>query len=322
MTASYRIIDYSLRPAKFAERKMLSEIFLRLKVFGSLESYRYVGFGSIWFSDCILFHKALGIEYIISIEKEQAHQARFEFNNPYKGVRLMMGSAADVLPGLDWTHRSIVWLDYDDPLNPAILDDVRTVATRATSGTVFAVSVQSQGLIDKRPHLDEPENITTAHGFRECFGDARTPQDLEASELRGWALSRTSRRVIRDEIVAGLQSVNAGRSVGQTICFHQISTFEYADGAKMTTVVGVFVDHGQKGHFEAAGFRTLPFFCDGDEAVMIKVPLLTPREMRHLDRSLPCHDFSELQLGPIPKSDGEAYARLYRYLPNFASFEQ
>ena len=129
MTASYRIIDYSLRPAKFAERKMLSEIFSRLKVFASLESYRYIGFGSIWFSDCILFHKALGVEDVISIEKEQAHKARFEFNKPYKGIRLMMGSAADVLPGLDWAHRSIVWLDYDDPLNPGILDDVRTVAT-------------------------------------------------------------------------------------------------------------------------------------------------------------------------------------------------
>ena len=90
----------------------------------------------------------------------------------------------------------------------------------------------------------------------------------------------------------------------------------------MTTVVGIFVDHGQNGHFEAADFRTLPFFQDGDKALRIKVPLLTPREMRHLDRSLPCNNFCELQLGPIPESDGKAYAKLYRYLPNFASFEQ
>ena len=322
MTASYRIIDYSLRPAKFAERKMLGEIFSRLKVFASLESYRYIGFGSIWFSDCILFHKALGVEDVISIEKEQAHKARFEFNKPYKGIRLMMGSAADVLPGLDWAHRSIVWLDYDDPLNPGILDDVRTVATRATSGTVLAVSVQAEGLVDKRPHLEEPLEITSAQGFRDCFGDARTPQDLEPAGLRGWSLSKTSRRIIRDEIDAGLHSVNAGRNPGQVLRFNQISAFEYADGAKMTTIVGVFVDHGQNGHFEAAGFRTLPFFRDGDEALRVKVPMLTPREMRHLDRSLPCHDSGQLDLGPIPEADGKHYAKLYRYLPNFASFEQ
>lgn len=322
MTASYRIIDYSLRPAKFAERRMLCDIYSRLKVFGALESYRYIGFGSIWFADCILFHKSLGIEDIISIEKEQAHKARFEFNNPYRGIQLMMGSAAEVLPGLDWSHRSIVWLDYDDPISPAILDDVRTVATRAISGTALAVSVQTEGLVDKRPHLDESTDITSAQGFRDCFGDARTPNDLDASSLRGWTLSKTSRSLIRNEIEAGLQSVNAGRSVGQALRFQQVGAFEYADGAKMTTIVGVFVDHGQNGHFEGAGFRGLPFYRDGDEAVRIKVPLLTPREMRHLDRSLPCRDMDDLGLGPIPESDGKNYAKLYRYLPNFASFEQ
>jgi len=67
MTASYQLIDYSVRPAKFAERKMLSEMLGRLKVFGSLETYRYIGFGSIWFSDCVLFHRALGIEHMVSI---------------------------------------------------------------------------------------------------------------------------------------------------------------------------------------------------------------------------------------------------------------
>jgi hypothetical protein len=321
MTASYRLIDYSLRPAKFAERRMLSEMFSRLKAFGSLESYRYIGFGSIWFTDCVLFHRALGIEDIISIEKEQAHQARFDFNNPYRGIELRMGTAAEVLPGLDWTHRSIVWLDYDDPLSPSILDDVRTIATRAMSGTALAVSVQTGGLVDKRPILEEPIDISEPEQFREAFGDARTPLALNAAALRGWTLSKTSRSIISDEIEAGLQVSNAGRSAGQALQFRVIGAFEYADGAKMTTLVGVFVDQGQNGLFESAGFRELPFYRNGEDALRIKVPLLTPREMRHLDRSLPCPNGDALDLGPIPESDGKNYAKLYRYLPNFASFE-
>lgn len=321
MTASYRIIDYSLRPAKFAERKMLCEMFSRLKAFGSLESYRYIGFGSIWFTDCALFHRTLGIEDIISIEKEQAHAARFAFNNPYRGIRLCMGTAAEILPGLNWSHRSILWLDYDDPLSPSILDDVRTIATRAMSGTAIAVSVQSEKLDDKRPHLDEQINVTTSGQFRDLFGDARTPPELNDAALRGWTLSKTSRKIIREEIESGLLISNAGRSPGQALTFRQIGAFEYADGAKMTTIVGVFVDLGQSGLFESAGFRSLPFYRDGDDAIRIKVPLLTPREMRHLDRSLPCAEGAALDLGPIPESDGKSYARLYRYLPNFASFE-
>lgn len=318
MTASYRKIDYSLRPAKFAERKMLCEMFSRMKAFDALESYRYIGFGSIWFTDCILFHKALGIGNIISIEKEGNHQERFEFNNPYGCIKLVIGSAADVLPGLDWNHRSIIWLDYDDPLSPAILEDVRTVATRATSGTALAVSVQTESLVDNRPHLDSPVDIKNVQSFRDCFGDNRAPQELKFSDIQGWRLSKTSRHLIHTEIKEGL----AG-NISKGLNFHKIGAFEYADGVKMTTIVGVFVDQGQNGHFEGAGFGSLPFFrSEKDEALRLKMPLLTPREMRHLDKCLPCNDTHDLELGPIPISDGRNYANLYRYLPNFASFEQ
>ena len=144
-TPSYRLIDYTLRPAKFAERKMLCDMLSRLKAFGSLENYWYIGFGSIWFADCVLFHRTLGIEHMISIEKETAHKARFVFNKPYRSIELNMGNSAQILPNLDcWGLRSIIWLDYDDPLSPSILDDVRTVATRAGSGTALIVTVQAQ----------------------------------------------------------------------------------------------------------------------------------------------------------------------------------
>lgn len=321
MTASYQLIDYSVRPAKFAERKMLSEMLGRLKVFGSLETYRYVGFGSIWFSDCVLFHRALGIEHMVSIERELEHEARFEFNNPYRGIELRMGESTDVLPGLDWNQRSIVWLDYDDPLSPAILDDVRTVATRASPGTALIVSVQSHKLFDNQDPDEQPIHIDDRAKFQQFFGEARTPPEMEPVNLRGWTLSSTSRGIIRLEIEEGLRQVNAARGQGQRLQFRQIAAFEYADGAKMTTIAGVFTDEGQNGLFEGAGFRELAFFREGDDALRINVPMLTPREMRHLDRSLPCPDGAEIDRGPIPQRETNHYAKLYRYLPNFASYE-
>ena len=267
MSDSYRLIDYSLRPAKFAERKMLCEMFGRLRVFGSLEHYRYVGFGSIWFADCVLFHRSLGIQELISIERQLAHESRFVFNNPYGAIDLRMGTAADVLPNLDWTHRSIVWLDYDDPLSPSILDDIRTVATRARSGTALVISVQAQGLWDER-NRDEPAvPISTRTQFLSLFGTERTPTVLPNSDLRGWGLSLTSRRVIRQEIENRLREANIARSPGQRMQFRQITAFEYADGAKMTTVGGIFVDSGHEAIFDGAGFRSLLFFRDGDGAL-------------------------------------------------------
>ena len=321
MTASCRLIDYSLRSAKYAERKMLCEMMARLKVFGSLESYRYIGFGSIWFADCILVHRSLGIERMISIERETEHQERFAFNNPYRGIELGMDDSSVVLPALPWELRSIVWLDYDDPLSPAILDDVRTVASRASPGSVLIVSVQTQKLIDKREDEENPVEITNRDEFLNLFGEQRTPREMPNADLRGWTLSRTARRIIRQEIEDNLRRVNGVREAGQRMLFRQVVAFEYADGAKMTTIGGVFVDEGQNEVFESAGFGALSFFQDGEDAVRIEVPMLTPREMRHLDKSLPCGDGEELNRGSIPERDANRYAAFYRYLPNFASYE-
>ena len=321
MTASYRLIDYTLRPAKHAERKMLAEAFANLRVFGSLRTYRYVGFGSIWYADCILFHRALGIEQIISIEREQNHEDRFKFNKPYGGIELRMGEAAAVLPNLDWSHRTIVWLDYDDPLSPAILDDVRTVSTRACPGTALVVSVNAEKILDNRNSQCDPVHVTEHGQFQYFFGNARTPTKFRKAELLGWGLSRFSRRIIRDEIEYGLQLNNKARAPGQHIKFRQFVAFEYADGAKMTTIGGVFIDAGQDALFDSAGLADLLFFRNGDDALRINVPLLTPREIHQLDQSLPLQPGEENDIGPIPISDGKHYANLYRYLPKFAAYE-
>ena len=320
MTASYRVIDYSLRPAKFAERKMLAEALARLRVFGSLRTYRYVGFGSIWYADCVLFHRALGIEEIVSIERERDHEDRFVLNKPFRGIELRMDDSAVVLPSLDWAHRTIVWLDYDDPLSPAILDDVRTVASRACPGTALIVSVQAERIWDKRIK-GAPVHVEGREQFRSFFGDARTPTELAGVDLRGWGLSKSTRRSVRGEIEDGLQRANEARAPGQRMKFRQFGAFEYADDAKMTTVGGVFIDAGQDAVFDSAGFGDLWFFRAGDEAVRIEVPLLTPREMRYLDRRLPQPAGEAIKSGAIPGRDARLYAALYRHLPNFAAYE-
>ncbi len=61
MKPSYEKIHYGLRPAKNIERKMMCECFWRLSAFHPVHNYRYIGFGSVYFSDFLLFHKVLGI---------------------------------------------------------------------------------------------------------------------------------------------------------------------------------------------------------------------------------------------------------------------
>ena len=70
MAGSYRMVNYALRPAKAIERQMMGEALRRLHPFQRVEAYRYVGFGSIYFSDFQLVHRTLGLNSMISIEKD------------------------------------------------------------------------------------------------------------------------------------------------------------------------------------------------------------------------------------------------------------
>src|SRR2546421_725771 len=97
-------IDYRLRPAKSIERKMFAEAFRKLSEFGRLDAYRYVGMGSFYFSDFILFHRLLGLRQMISIEGEDdpSKQERFTFNLPFsdKNINLIFDTVKSVLPAL------------------------------------------------------------------------------------------------------------------------------------------------------------------------------------------------------------------------------
>src|SRR5580658_3613252 len=118
MANSFRKIDYRLRPAKAVERRMMAETFMRLRSFASLESYRYVGMGSVYFSDFSLFHTMCGFDPMVSLEEtdDATEQNRFKMNVPLGNINVAFGHSNTTLPSLQWDLRSVVWLDYDGVL--------------------------------------------------------------------------------------------------------------------------------------------------------------------------------------------------------------
>ena len=66
----------------------------------------------------------------------------------------------------------------------------------------------------------------------------------------------------------------------------------------------------------------LDFLRIGNELIDIQVPKLTIKELRYLENQLPLAQGQSLLLeGDIPQSEANAFAKLYRYLPNFATLE-
>ena len=89
----------------------------------------------------------------------------------------------------------------------------------------------------------------------------------------------------------------------------------------MLTVGGIIYDDGHKNLVAKCGFENFAFVKNDKDSYCIQVPSLTLKEMRHLDKQLPCAPGSKIESPSIPEKDIQRYARLYRYFPSYVDAE-
>lgn len=310
MAPSYRLIDYRIRPAKHVERAMLCDAFHRLR-FHALEDYQYVGLGSVFFADFRMFHRSLGISQMFSIEKQENHSERFEWNKPYSGITMLFGETAQRLSDVDFSVPTICWLDYDGALVESVISDMRNVAHAATHGSVLVVTVNAH------PRQTNDDGADMLDQIRAELGNKRIPAKTDLTSLRGWGLANFYRTVGDSEIRNALSNANGVRAPEDRLEYEQLFNFQYDDGAKMTTFGGVFINQSRRAEFDACGFDRLMFFRNGPDPFRIRAPKLTLREVAYLERQLPLAAGGEIDAGPMPPSDAQNYVNLYRYLQTF-----
>lgn len=320
-----RPIDYRLRPAKNIERKMLANAFRRLSEFGHVEEYRYIGFGALYFSDFILFHRALGFRHMISIEREgeddPAKQERYKFNSPFKCVDIEFGSAKSVLPRLNWGIRSIVWLDYIGALSKEVLSDVAFVCSQATQGSLLLISVNASSIEmpENEDDEEEPKGKGPLENLKRAVGSDKVPPGINNKALSGWRMAEVCRTIVQNEIEEALKERNGGLPKGSKFRYQQLFNFHYADGAKMLTVGGILYDEGQESVVSRCGFEKLDFYRPNEESYTIDPPLLTFKEIRALDKVIPLQgDACDI---PVLPEDIRKYEEIYRYFPHFTEAE-
>ena len=289
--------QYQYRPAKAAQRRMIIDACRRLTVFGHLEDYQYVGFGGIEFIDFTQIHLSLGIRRMTSIEgDERIPPERFEFNKPYDRIRMLFGEARDRLSDVDWRGLSIVWLDYTDQLTGGILRDVEYVVRSLQPGSVLLVTVNggvSSKLNARLPNLQR------------CLGDLVSPS-LENKDMRGWGATIEQRRILTEH------ASNVARDA-HGVPLKQIFNIHYADDSKMLTWGGVILGHALARVVDMCRFEDLAFIRgENDELLEIRMPFLTEKEMRHVERALPGTSAlpSIVGLDPVDVSD---FRDVYRW---------
>lgn len=312
MSASYKEINYSLRPAKHIERKMLAEAFQRLSVFGKLSSYKYIGFGSLYFTDFILFHRLIGIKDMLSIEKDSCNKERFEFNRPFKCVKLDFRHSNTVLSEIAWSKKTIIWLDYDGKLNKECLSDIAECFAKAPSGSAFTISVNAEFDKSSRDAFSQ---------FEEALGKENIPIGVGIKDMKGDGAAKVLRQIIINQIEKTLKSRNGVLPQQQRLKFEQLFNFQYADGAKMLSVGGILYKNSKAAVVKTNPWGDLEFIRRSGEPYVIKAPCLTLKEIRYMESRLPIGTEKRKKIAFMPKEMHEIYSKIYRYYPMYAAAE-
>src|SRR3954471_21253574 len=108
------IVAYNLRPAKQTERRLLIDFLRCASEHGVANSdCRYVGMGGTMFYDFHLVHRFLGINNMVSLERDSKFHPRSTFNCPYDFITVKNETVATFLANDRDDSVTIYWLDYD-----------------------------------------------------------------------------------------------------------------------------------------------------------------------------------------------------------------
>src|SRR5688572_15532181 len=121
-TNSFAKFNYSLRPSKQVERKILIELLSDIAGAGyRIRDYTYLGFGSVYYVDFVMFHKYLFIDSMVCVEWGDIPR-RMRFNKPYRFIKLRMGAIGDLAPEVIGSRKKfLAWLGYDRQLDGEML---------------------------------------------------------------------------------------------------------------------------------------------------------------------------------------------------------
>ena len=311
-------VNYSIRPNKAVERRIVFEVLDALSPVLRWPIYRYIGLGAPWFVDFVMAHKVLLISNMVSIEKDPTLASRAEFNKPYACVTVEAGDSSSVLETLDLGASPVLaWLDYDTGPDGPVLEDLCTLCSQVPAGSVVIVTINAHR--DRLPTHDE-------QGQRHsCFANRlRTwAGDLVAREIPDTAEQKSGYpRFLASVLIAHMhrQIRVSGRQDEALLPLFNIG---YADNAPMITVGGVISAQSQREDIESAlQSEGLGGFLGAERHLVVRVPPLTVKEKAGLDQLLPRDTVpspKEMeQIGfKLKPSQIEAYCRFYRYYPTF-----
>lgn len=260
--SSFEKINYLFRPRKQIERKIIIEILLELSnKFIKLPKYEYVGMGSIYYYDFILFHKFLDMNLMTSID-DKITSKRFKFNKPYEFISFKNQKSTDYLSTRIWDTNSFLWMDYDFELDPVMLDDFGIISKSIREKDILIFT------IDARCRF----NSETKEKFLENFEEFISPQFKKEKYFTPLFFPNLIENICLNYFKEQM--------LYEEIKFHKLFGFTYEDGAKMYTLGGIF------SKVKSLPKLKNPFARNNTSILNIDIPLITYKEKFYLDSKI------------------------------------
>jgi hypothetical protein len=306
-SSSDRKINYNLRPSKSIERKMILEVLKEVCTPQVAKQYRYIGFGSSFFTDFKLFHRGLNLSDMISIESKKSNEARVKFNKPFSCIKLESGHSKDVLPKLDWKKKFIAWLDYETSLKEYMFEDLETCTNNAKSNSFLLFTL-------RRDFGDQ-----TKKEFENEFGQ-NVFTGLKEEDLSPANSATTIRKMFVNKINDILHNAYAAYPADERLVFKQLFDFTYKDEAKMYTFGGIFILAKEEKSFKNYNFNSFDFVNTSNFPYDISFPIITNKEYHTLNDKLPSSRkkfLTNKKIEFIPAEHKESYYNTYKFYPAF-----
>lgn len=305
-------VQFDLRPAKQVERRMVLDTFQRLAQAGfSVRDYRYTGFGSLYFVDFVIFHKLLGIDRMTSVEHDPSLEKRVRFNCPFSSIEVVLSEATDVIPTLSRDEQHILWLDYDEPVTGAIVQDVYLAASQLSSGSILLITVDVEPPVRES---DLPPGLDLPHACMDYFETevGRYLGLISPIDFAKGNLHKISKRAILNALQDGM--------TGRTgVGYHPLFYFLYADEHRMMTIGGVIGANAEKRKLSSINKEGATYLRTKEEEgpYEINVPIFTRKERHLLDSAMPCAAGWQPTEFTLPAEHIETYREIYRFLPSY-----
>lgn len=299
---SYESVNYILRPKKQIERKIIIEILQELDKYYDLSQYLYIGFGSIYYYDFILFHKFLKLHNFISID-DKSTKKRFAYNRPYDFISFENIKSTEFLNKFDWKNNAILWLDYDKKINEDILGDLKTIAKNCKNGDILLITLNAYIKHSKNRNKFMQE-------FLSEFGKYISTE----YQNKKYFTPKHFTKLLQHLITNILESYCEYREIK----FSKLFCFKYKDGVPMFTIGGIFNPPNELSDKEWVH----DFICTDEKIVDINVPILTHREKFYLDSHLEELKTKIIEIQTKTEKTGEMTEMINENLPfELPSFE-